>query len=280
MDNKIYNSEEEFLNDYDDSKFKKLSMTTDIIIFSVSDGEQMSYRKLSEKYFSILLVKRDSYPFKDKWCLPGGFVNIDESIDDAAIRILGDETNIHNMYLEQLYTFGDVKRDPRMRIVSTAYMALIDKNTIREKLNANATWFNITVSESDDIITVLLDSKDNHLSFKMRKILINKTTNRYKYEIVENKYLAFDHATVICEGITRLKNKIEYTDVVFNMMPKEFALGELQQVYEVILNKKLLDPAFRRVIADKVVKTNHVKKDAGHRPSVLFCYKDNDESNK
>jgi ADP-ribose pyrophosphatase YjhB (NUDIX family) len=280
MNNKIYNSEEEFLSDYDSNQFEKLSMTTDIIIFSVSDGEQMSYRKLPEKHFSVLLVKRNTYPFKDKWCLPGGFVNINESIDDAAIRILGDETNIHNMYLEQLYTFGNVNRDPRMRIISTAYMALIDKNTIRVKLNSNVAWFNITVIDNDDAITVLLDSKDNHISFKMRKIIVNKTTNRYKYEVIENNYLAFDHATVICEGISRLKNKIEYTDIVFNMMPEEFALGELQQVYEVILGKKLLDPAFRRVIADKVVKTNHVKKDAGHRPSVLFCYRGNDESNK
>jgi hypothetical protein len=84
-----------------------------------------------------------------------------------------------------------------MRIVSTAYMALIDKNKIREKLNSNASWFKISVIDNDDTINVLLNSKDNHISFKMRKVLINKTTNRYKYEVIENDYLAFDHATVI-----------------------------------------------------------------------------------
>jgi ADP-ribose pyrophosphatase YjhB (NUDIX family) len=277
---KQYYSEEEFLSDYDSTQFEKLSITADILIFSVDDEEQENYRKLPEKHFSVHLVKRDNYPFKDKWCLPGGFVGINETIEDAATRILAAETNVHNIYMEQLYTFGDVKRDPRMRIVSTSYMALVDKNKIKDELLPNAAWFNITLFEEDDSILVLLDSKHDHLSFKMRKVLINETTNRYKYEVMENKHIAFDHCEVICEGLSRIKNKIEYTDVVFNMMPEEFTLGELQQVYEVILGKKLLDPAFRRVIADKVVKTNHVKKDAGHRPSVLFRYKGHNEKHK
>ena len=105
--------------------------------------------------------------------------------------------------------------------------------------------------------------------------LKEQTTDRYKFEVVENKYLAFDHPLVIWAGIERLKNKISYTDVVFNMMPEYFALGDLQQVYEVILNKKLLDPAFRRIIADKVEKTDQVKTGLGHRPSALFRYKKN-----
>jgi len=278
MNNKIYNSEEEFLKYYNSNAFEKLSLTTDIIIFSVSDGEQENYRRLKEKYFSILLVKRDNYPFKDKWCLPGGFVGISESIDTATTRILKNETNISELYMEQLYTFGEINRDPRMRIISTSYIALVDKNKIEDKLSTHTAWFNIKVVENKDEVTVYLDSDDEHLSFKMKKLLINKTTNRYKYEVIENKFLAFDHAMVICEGLSRIKNKIEYTDIVFNMMPEEFTLGELQQVYEVILDKKLLDPAFRRVIADKVVKTKHVKKNEGHRPSALFRYK-NDEKN-
>ena len=85
--------------------------------------------------------------------------------------------------------------------------------------------------------------------------------------------MAFDHPLVIISGLERLKNKIEYTDIVFNMMPEYFTLGELQQVYEVILNKKLLDPAFRRIIANKVEKTSKMKTGGGHRPSALFKYK-------
>ena len=273
MDGKIYNSEEEFLKDYDSSAFEKLSLTADILIFSVSSQKQDNYRKLSKKSFSVLLVKRDNYPFKDKWCLPGGFVGIDESIDDAAKRILANETNLHNIYVEQLYTFGQVDRDPRMRVISTAYMSLIDKNKLDENIAKNASWFDITFLEDSDKIHITLDNGTTVLPVVIKKVLRDKTTDRYDYEIEKNDGLAFDHARVIASGVSRLKNKIEYTDIVFNMMPKYITLGELQQVYEVILGKKLLDPAFRRIIADKVVKTDKVQTGGGHRPSALFTYK-------
>lgn len=271
---KQYKSEEEFLKDYDSSMYEKLSMTTDILIFSVSDETQDNYRKLNKKHFSVLLVKRDDYPFKDKWCLPGGFIGIDEDIEDSAKRILANETNLHDIYLEQLYTFGSPNRDPRMRVVSTSYMALIDKNRLNEKIAKNASWFNIMVLEDKKAINVVLDNGNEEIKFKIGKTLKEKTTDRYKYDILENDKLAFDHPLVIASGISRLKNKLEYTDVVFNMMPKYFTLGELQQVYEVILGKKLLDPAFRRMIANKVEKTTKMKTGGGHRPSVLFKYKE------
>ena len=271
---KNYTSEEEFLKDYNPSDFDLLSLTTDILIFSVSDGVQENYRKLNKKFFSILLVKRNTYPFKDKWCLPGGFIGVDEDLDDAAKRILKQEANIEDIYLEQLYTFGNPKRDPRMRVISTSYMALIDKNKLLNKISSNASWFNVMVIEDKKSIHVTLDNGEEELKFKIKKTLREKTTDRYKYEIEENDSLAFDHPLVIVSGISRLKNKIEYTDIVFNMMPKYFTLGELQQVYEVILGKKLLDPAFRRIIADKVEKTDKIKTGGGHRPSVLFKYKE------
>ena len=276
--NKEYKSEEEFLKDYDSSIFEKLSITTDILILSVADGDKENYRKLNEKYFSVLLVKRTDYPFKDKWCLPGGFIKIDESLDEAAIRILANETNLHNIYIEQLYTFGDVKRDPRMRIVSTSYMALVDKNKLNDKLSPNASWFNIMLLEDENSIDVTLENGTEEIRFTIKKTLHESTTDRYKFDVVKNDKIAFDHPLVIVSGIERLKNKIEYTDIVFNMMPEYFALGELQQVYEVILGKKLLDPAFRRIIADKVEKTDKVKTGGGHRPSALFRYK-NDKKN-
>lgn len=268
-----YKSEEEFLKHYDSTNFEKLSMTTDIIIFSVSDSVTDNYRKLNEKHFSVLLVKRKDYPFKDKWCLPGGFVGIDETLDDAAKRILASETNLHNIYIEQLYTFGSVNRDPRMRIVSTAYMALIDKNMLNEKIPENASWFNMRILEDDKNIHITFDNETEEFGVVIKKTLKDLTTDRYSYEAIKNNNLAFDHAIVIASGISRLKNKLEYTDIVFNMMPEYFTLGELQQVYEVILDKKLLDPAFRRIIANKVEKTDKVKTGGGHRPSALFRYK-------
>ena len=271
---KIYKTEQEFLKDYDSSKFEKLSMTTDILIISVSNEEVENYRKTDKKKMSILLVKRENYPYKDKWCLPGGFIGIDEDLDDAPKRILKKETNVDNIYLEQLYTFGSVKRDPRMRIVSTSYIALVDKNRLKSNINENASWFDITLyEEKNNIVDIVLDNGNTTVNFKIEKILREQTTDRYSFKVVKNDILAFDHPLVILSGLERLKNKLEYTDIVFNMMPEYFTLGELQQVYEVILGKKLLDPAFRRIIASKVEKTKKMKTGGGHRPSHLFRYK-------
>lgn len=277
MDEKDYASEEEFLKDYDSSQFEKLSLTADMAIFSVSSENTNNYRKLSKKKFSVLLVKRTTYPFKNKWCLPGGFVGIDESIDDAAERILNRETNLHNIYMEQLYTFGDVKRDPRMRIVSTAYIALVDKNKLEDCLFPNASWFSMDILEDEKEIQVSFDNGNEQFSVTISKVLKSPTSDRYQYIIKKDDHLAFDHAKVIVSGISRLKNKISYTDIVFNMMGEYFTLGELQQVYEVILGKELLDPAFRRIIANKVEKTDMVKTGGGHRPSVMYRYRGHHE---
>jgi len=270
---KVYNSEEEFLKNYDVNAYDRPSVTSDICLFSVSSEGQDNYRKLSKKYFSVLLVKRKNYPFKDKWCLPGGFVGINETSEDAARRVLANETNLHNVFLEQLYTFDDINRDPRCRVFSVTYMGLVDKNKLDDSLYENASWFNIICLEDKKSYHVTLDNGNEQIKFVVGKILKEKTTDRYRFDVLENDGLAFDHPKAIISGMERLKNKISYTDIVFNMIGEYFTLGELQQVYEVILGKKLLDPAFRRIIAGKVVKTNKMQTGGGHRPSVLFTYK-------
>lgn len=270
----MYKSEEEFLALYDSSQFEKLSMTTDILIVSVSDEEQSNYRKTSKKKMSILLVKRNDYPFKDMWCLPGGFLNPQtETLEECAKRILYNETNVKDIYLEQLYTFDSLKRDPRMRVVSTSFIALIDKNKLNTSVNKNASWFDVSYTEENNKVDIVLDNGTETMHTVIQKKLRELTTDRYQFEIVKNTSLAFDHPIVILAGLERIKNKLEYTDIVFNMMPEYFTLGELQQVYEVILGKKLLDPAFRRIIASKVEKTDKVKTGEGHRPSAMFRYK-------
>lgn len=272
---KEYKTEEEFLKDYNPKDYDQLSMTSDILLISVSDQEQTNYRKTSKKMMSILLVKRDDYPYKDKWCLPGGFLNPKtETLEECAKRVLKKETNLSNIYLEQLYTYDAIDRDPRTRVVSTTYIALIDKNKLTEMINPNASWFDIVLlEEKNNIVDITLDNGKNTIHLSIKKELREKTTDRYRFIAIKNENLAFDHAIVILAGIERIRNKINYTDIVFNMMPEYFTLGELQQVYEVILNKKLLDPAFRRIIANKVVKTKKMKTGEGHRPSALFKYK-------
>lgn len=271
----MYQSEEEFLKNYNVKDYKQLSMTTDLLIISVSEEDTGNYRKKNKKKMSILLVKRKDYPYKDMWTLPGGFINPDtETLEDCAKRILKEETNLSKIYLEQLYTFDGLNRDPRCRVISTSYMALVDKNRLNNKLKENASWFDLTLyEEKNNLITVILDNGNVTIKFVVKETLRELTTDRYSFSIKENTQLAFDHPLVIVSGIKRLRNKLNYTDIVFNMMPEYFTLGGLQQVYEVILGKKLLDPAFRRMIMDKVEKTDKVKSGKGHRPSALFKYK-------
>ena len=270
-----YKNEKEFLSNYDVTQFDRLSMTADILIFSISDEVSDNYRKTSKKKMSILLVKRTDYPFKDKWCLPGGFLNPKtETLKDCAKRILKTETNLSNIYLEQLYTFDDLDRDPRTRVVSTSYVALVDKNKLNGNINKNASWFNvISISEKNNTVNVVLENGKETIKFSVKKKLIEKTSNYYSLSIVKNDNLAFDHPKVILTALERIRNKINYTDIVFNVMPKYFTLGELQSVYEIILGKQLLAPAFRRIIANKVEKTDKMETGKGHRPSALFKYK-------
>ena len=272
-----YKTEKDFLKNYNIKDYKQLSLTVDLLIFSVSEENVLNYRKKNKKKMSLLLVKRNTFPYKDMWCLPGGFINPDtETLEDCAKRILKEETNLSKIYLEQLYTFDAINRDPRCRVISSSYMALVDKNKLSNKINTNASWFDIiSYIDNKDLIEVILDNGREQITFTIKKTLRELTTDRYSFSILENTSLAFDHPLVIVSGMERLRNKLSYTDIVFNMMPKYFTLGELQQVYEVILGKKLLAPAFRRIIAKKIEKTEKIESGKGHRPSVLYQYKKN-----
>ena len=262
-------TEKEFLEHYKTQVYEKISVTTDLLIFSVSDSPQDNYRKLSDKSFSIYLLKRDEHPFKDKWSLPGGFVDPKtESLEDCAERVLQKKTGLKKLYMEQLYTFGNLNRDPRTRIISTAYMSLIDKNRLSDDISTSDNWFNITVK--DDKKFTLTNMNDEKLKFSFS---VPKHGNVFQPNIqpeIESNDIAFDHALIIAAGVLRLKNKIEYTDLVFHLLPDSFTLTELQNAYEAILGKKLLAPAFRRMIASDVEKTGEVRQGAGHRPSALF----------
>ena len=269
-----YNSEEEFLKNYDPSVYDRIAVGVDILVVGISNEKVTNYRKTDKKKMSILLVKRDEYPFKDMWCLPCGFININEELEEAPKRILKREANIEDIYLEQLYTYGGVNRDPRMRVISSSYLSLVDKDRLEQHISKNASWFDIIyIDENNKHAEFTLSNGNETIKFDVKKRLREKTTDRYSFSINKNDSIAFDHPLMILSGIERLRNKLEYTDVVFNMMPKEFTLGELQKVYEVILGKKLLDAAFRRIIAGKVEKTDNIKKGEGHRPSVMFKYK-------
>lgn len=250
----------------------KFGVATDTIIFYIDSRKNDNIRGLPSKHFGVLLVKMNNDVYKDKWVLPGGFVGIDETLEDANQRIIKKETNLNNVYTEEIGAFSRVDRDSRGRVVSIAYMSLIDKNKLKNNISENASWFDIYFKEENNKTIVRLVKEDEELLLKYKKKLVDKTTEEYEY-ISETNVLGFDHEDILIKGIVNLRNKVNSTDIAFNLMPEEFTIGELKQVYELILGKKVINSAFRRVIKDKVVSTNNYIKTGGHRPSCLFKYK-------
>ena len=213
----------------------------------------------------------------NKWCLPGGFVNSDETSKEASIRILKKETSLSNVYMQQVGVYDSVNRDPRGRVISSSYMALIDRTILKEELDSNAAWFDIEVVEKDNTINVRLINNCEEINYDVKKITIDKKTKEYDYEIVNKSDLAFDHDEIIIKGIMDLRHKVDSTDIVFNLMPEEFTIGQLKQVYSLLLGKELVNSAFRRVIAPKIIETGKMIRTGGHRPSMLCKYNEENE---
>ena len=272
-------------------EFFKPSVTVDTLIFTVRDLNVDNYRKLPEKKFQVLLVKRAGEPYKDKWSLPGTFVGKEEKFEEAVNRCLEEKANIKDIYLEQLYSWGDPQRDPRERVISTSYMGLLDTGDIQIKAGKNVEdieWFNIklnTIKEKSkekkdgyykaEEIEILLENKQEVLKSRVKVVKELVNGNMVIYTQILQSDLAFDHAKILIYAIERLKNKVEYTTIAFNLMPEKFTLTKLQQVYEILLDKPLLKANFRRKIADMVIETEEYEENAGHRPSKLYKFNPN-----
>ncbi|HEC22244.1 MAG TPA: NUDIX hydrolase [Chloroflexi bacterium] len=202
------------------------AVAVDVVIFMIREGR-----------LQVLLVKRRYPPFEGRWAIPGGFVHIDESLEDAARRELREETGVEDVYLEQLYTFGRPDRDPRMRVISVTYFALLPAGEIDVRAGddaADARWFPV-----DDLPP-----------------------------------LAFDHREIIEYALTRLRYKLEYTDVGFQLLPAEFTLTELQRAYEIVLGEQLDKRNFRRKILQSRILRETGRLRAGEgRPARLYEYR-------
>lgn len=204
-------------------------VTVDNVIFTISENQ-----------LQVLLINRDVEPFKGMRAIPGWFVLESEDCEKAAYRELQEETNIRNVYLEQLYTFSDPKRDPRGRVVSIAYMALVARE-------------NMTIKAWSDAAEAKF--------FPIEKL----------------PRLAFDHKKILDYAIQRLRRKIEYTNVAQYILPKKFTLSELQKVYEIVLNQKIDVRNFRKKI-DKlglVKETGEKEIGVKYRPAKLYKFIEN-----
>ncbi len=202
--------------------YPRPAVTTDIVMFTIIDER-----------LRVLLIKREREPFQGRWALPGGFVSIDEDLDDCAERQLAEKTGVTGVYLEQLYTSGAPARDPRGRVISVAYYALVPK----DRLDMPA--------DSDNL----------------RWIAVG-----------ELPALAFDHVQIVCRAHDRLAAKLNYSTIALQFMPEQFTLSHLQRVYQAILGAALDKRNFRKHILalDCIEANGEVFREGKHRPAKLY----------
>lgn len=274
-------TEQEFLNQYQPKDYEKPSITTDMLLFTIDRDFKEHQREADDCKLKLLLIKRRDHPYINHWALPGGFMNMKESLEETAYRELKEETNLQeDIYLEQLYTFSEPNRDPRMRIISTAYMALTPcENIKRTKAGDDATdakWFTVSktkVFDNDFSRMDLLELSNEEANVSIQYEVIydyQKKTSTYKLTKDSKADLAFDHIEIIDMGIQRLRNKVSYTDIAFNLLPELFTLTTLQQVYEVLLGEELVKSNFRKKIAPLVIKTEQQRTDCGYHWPYLY----------
>lgn len=281
-----FKSEEEFLKSYNPKDYDRPSVTVDTLIFTVTEKPSEDIRKLNKKELKILLIKRKNYPFMGSWAFPGGFVKVTESLDEAVERMTKEEVNMKNIYFEQLYTYGDVKRDPRMRVLSVAYMALVPCEKLKPKAGRDALevqWFSIKkerINNEKWILKLISDDNKTEIIYEVLEKNVRRGKTLDKEVIVNenpltNEKLAFDHYKVLVDAILRLKNKVEYTPIAFNLIGEYFTRAEIQSIYEILLDKPLTRVELWRKIKDMVIETDKVSNEKGHRPSKYYKFNEN-----
>ncbi len=219
-------SEKEYLQNYNKNDYERPSVAVDLLVFTIKDDR-----------LKIVLIEREEYPFKNKLSLPGVFVGMQETLEEAAARGIAEETGLEDIYFEQLYTWGEVSRDPRMRIISVSYLSLVPGEQI--KLIAGKRTVSAKLYDVDEILA-------------------------------SDQELAFDHKKILSYGRERIKNKVEYSQIAFELLPEEFTLPELQKVYEILLNKPLYKAGFRRKVAPLIEETERMTSGDAHRPSKYY----------
>jgi 8-oxo-dGTP diphosphatase len=291
MDEHIIDKEEIFLKNYDENDYKRPSITNDIIIFTTADMEEDNHRKVPKKGMQVILIKRDDYPYIEKWALPGGFVDIEESLELGAKRKLKEKTGIDNVYTEQLYTFGEVHRDKRTRVISVGNIALVEKEIIKlEEVDSlkKSQWFWVekTLINSEKYEQYvenkhLLSLKSVHgeieinyeVTEKIERSIFRRKETSYKLLNNSTEELAFDHYKILDYGIDRLRNKVEYTPIAFNLLPRLFTVKELQNVYEAIMGREILN--FRRKMGEMIIETDEKIEGKAFRPAKVFKFNEN-----
>ncbi len=225
-------TEREFLKHYSSEQYDKPSVAVDPVLFTIRDGQ-----------LQVLMTRRSEHPCKGCLALPGVFVGMEETLDEAAQRALRQKTGLRDIYLEQLYTWGDLARDPRMRIISVSYYALVPAECLH------------------------LPEEDDNLRFYPAEEITAMTEG-----------VAFDHNRIVAYGRERIRSKVNWSDIAFSLVPEEFTLPQLQRVYEILLGEPLYKANFRKKIAEKIIATDKMTSGDAHRPSRIYRKRREDQT--
>lgn len=236
-----------FLARYDASRYPRPSVAVDVVLLTVRDRSLWT-----------LLGPRDEPPGKGRWALPGGFVGLDESLDATATRILATKAGLVDLFTEQLYTFGSPGRDPRTRVISVAYYALVEPSVLERAVGAR--------HEADLRLVRLAVPWPGETGGTVEAL----------DEGGGPLPLAFDHAEILGVAVKRIRGKLDYAPIGFELLPAAFSLRDLRLVHEAILGRALNKDSFRRRILDRglVVATGERATDVGHRPPELYRFAD------
>lgn len=212
-------------------EYARPALTVDCVVFGLGERDD------GDKELQILLIQRGGEPFRRQWALPGGFVNMDETVEEAARRELAEETGLTEIYLEQLYTFSGVDRDPRERVVSVAHYALVRKQRHRP----------VADTDADDVVWFSMDQLPE---------------------------LAFDHSEIISMARDRLRGKVQYQPIGFELLPQKFPLRDLQRLYEIVLGRDLDKRNFRKKILGMGVlrELDEMEQGVQHRAAKLYRF--------
>lgn len=283
---------QEFLASYNKDKYADLkpSTTSDVLIFTIQkkEGHEDS-KSLDDITLKLLMVQRANFPDINKWSVPGGFIEKNETALAAANRELCEETGIKDVYLEQLYTWDEPFRDVRDRVVSISHMALVDSSKLEIKAGSDAKdarWFTVTkqVKRIDKVMTntgyikekyieVALSNDDIQLIGEVKETITVKGNARFtRHEVLSkgSSNIAFDHAMMIFAGLERLKNKVEYTDIAFNLLPEKFTIAEIHKIFQLTTGIEYSTQNFRKKYNHMLIETNETSKKYSPRPAKLF----------
>lgn len=233
-------TEKEFLDQYTAESFSRPSLAVDVALITIVD-----------KTLQVLMIRRPEHPHRHRWQLPGVFVGLDETLEEAAARSISEKTSADRVFTEQLYTFGQLNRDPRTRVVSVAYYALVEAERIQDQ-------------DEDQVLGAITVPWKGEAGGAVR---ISNSG--------EPMDIAFDHADIVGMVVKRLRGKLDYTPVGYELLPREFTLLDLQMVHETIRGERINKDSFRRrmLASQELVATGRKQRGVGHRPATLYRMK-------